>query len=81
MCVLLIQLKLKRSFIVKLMYKKKKNLHGNFVIMFSNASDISFTDLASGGVNGLLQEWYQSSSLAGPTDQPVCTRHNNNFSL
>ena len=36
------------------MFKKKK-LHQNFIIMFSNASDILSTDFASAGVNRMLQ--------------------------
>ena len=53
--VLLIRLKLKGNFNSQVnVLKKEKNLHGNFVIMFLNASDISFTNFALGGVNGVL---------------------------
>ena len=34
---------------------KKKNLHRNFIIIFSNASNISCTNFPSGGINGVLQ--------------------------
>ena len=58
MQVLLIWLKQKGSFngqVNVLKKKKKKNLHGNFVITFLNASGILFTSFVLGGVNGVLQ--------------------------
>ena len=54
--VLLIWLKLKESFTSQVnVLNKKKKLHRNFVIMFLNTNDISFTNFASGVVNGVLQ--------------------------
>ena len=43
---------------VKLTFFKKKNLLGNFMVMFSNVSDISFTSFASGVVNRVLHMCY-----------------------
>ena len=55
MHVSLIRLKQKGSFNSQVNVLKKKNLHGNFVDTFSDASNISFTSFASGRVNGVLQ--------------------------
>ena len=54
MHMLLIRLELKRSFNSQVNVFFLKKLHGNFVIMFSNASDISATNFASRGVNKVL---------------------------
>ena len=44
------------------MFKKKK-LHRNFVIIFSNASDISFISFASEGLNGVSHSQLWSAPL------------------
>ena len=51
--VIIIWFKLKGILNVKIMFKKKKIIQ-KFVVMFSNASNISFTDFESEGVNGVL---------------------------
>ena len=55
---LLVRPRLKRSFDGQVNILKKKKLLRNFMVTFSNISDISFTSFASGGVNRVLHMRY-----------------------
>ena len=63
MHIVLLWLKLKWSFNSQVnVLKKYIYIIRKFRNNILNASDISFTNFASGGVNWVLHEWYQSPS-------------------